>query len=466
MKDEFNEFDEFDEVDNTNDDFFEQDNYYYDDESSFDNVLDDYDYLDYNYDSVNRNDEDYYDYDYSEESQEDNYNKKTNFRTKIVKLILVLITILLVLWVITLFTKTNNNKVKENDDEVKVIKTTTIDYEEMFLKTKTAALKYYNEERVVDSLDQEKSLKLLESLEYLTIDSNEYNLDQSNVMLIENDDKYSLIITLIYDDESQNRTYEVDNYSYCIDSYLCDEQNILGDTEDNTQEINESTNESQTEATTNQEVKKVNLSSWSLWSNYERASCDTQTITCEENDTNCLKEVKTYERKEKVSTYNKVYSNSRLAFSNNETETINICNKYDYVKINGIYYRTEKNSNFKVLGAIKKDTKSNYYNWRYDGRSSYITPPSDTITTRYVYVEPDYSNCGNTCTNNPKYYYDKYTFTKSLVAISNPATDCTTLSLKVVANYSILKQNINVSREENLYGTVCYKSTRTRKVIE
>lgn len=463
MMNEFNEFDDFDELDNLDSNLSAQNNYYYDEESSFDGTLNDYDYLDYDYNAPGRGeDNDYYNEEIIDD-EDDEYNDKSSYRNKIIKFIIILIMIILAIWIITLITK-NSNKKYDDNSEVKVIKTNTLDNEEMFLKTKTAALKYFSEERVEDSINQEKTIKLLKSLGYIDTSSDSYDLEQSNIKLTENSDKYNLIITLVYDDNKKSRTYEISNYSYCIDSYLCEEQEILEMDEEN-QDI-QNTTDDVTEENSKSIKEEIKLSKWSLWSNYERASCDTQRITCNSNDNNCLTEVKTYERKEKVGTHNKIYNNTRFAFSTNIAENINVCKSYDYIKIDGVYYRTDKNSYYKVLGGIKKDTKSNYYNWRYDGRNSYTTPPSDTITTRYVYVEPDYSSCTNTCKNNPKYYYDKYTFTKQLVTSINPSTDCSNLTSQVIANYSISKQNINISRVEDLYGTVCYKSTRTRKLIK
>lgn len=461
MKNEFDDFNEFDEEDDISDDFSFQDNYYYDEDSSFDSTVNNYEYLDYEYNKIDRNAED----DYYNEEIDDEYNSNnetSNNRNKLIKIILIFIILLLIIWIISLGIKFTNKKV-EKSDEVKIIKTSNVDYETMFLKTKNAALKYYTEEEITDSIDCEKTLKLLKLLEYIDIDSDNFNLEQSYIKLMkaEDTDNFNILIMLVHEDEQKTKKYEVSNYSYCIDTYLCEKQDILG-LEENQEEITEIfPNEQETSI-----QKETKLSSWSLWSDYERTSCDTKAISCDENDINCLTEVKLYERKEKIGTYNKLYSNSRHSFSLISKENTTICNNYDYIKIDGIYYKTEKNSYYQVLGAITKNIQSNYYNWRYDGRNSYEKPPTDTITTRYVYVGPDYSNCSNTCPNYPKYYYDKYTFTKSLTTSATPSTDCSNVTSKVIANYSITKQNINVTRVENLYGTVCYKSNRTRKMIE
>lgn len=450
MKDEFNDFDDLEEDFEDLDSFFEQDKYQYEEEIQLEqnDISTEYEYLNYDYETIDRNNEiDEY------EEYEDEYDTKSNFRTNIVKYILIIICIFLVIWLLSLAVKSINKKniKSEKVEEVKVITKKDYDYNTMFEKVKLASLKYYNEKRTQEEIGSEKTLKLLNSLQYLKDVPEGYNIEQSNVKLSKGVDSYNLTVTLITDEDKKIKNYLVSNYSYCIDTFLCEKQAILSETEP----VEEP-----------KEEQKPKLSTWGLWSSYEKTSCDTKAVTCNQNDSNCLTEIKLYERKEKLDNYKKVYTSSRNAFSNNPNENINICSNYDYIKINNIYYRTEKNSNFKMVGAIKKDTKSNYYNWRYDGRQSYVTPPSDTTTTRYVFVEADYSNCGNTCSNNPKYYYDKYTFTKPLVATNNPSKDCNSLISKSIPSYTIAKQNINVSRNEELYGTVCYKSTRTRKIIE
>lgn len=207
-------------------------------------------------------------------------------------------------------------------------------------------------------------------------------------------------------------------------------------------------------------VKEEKKSSWSTWTNEIETSCDTKTITC--NDDTCNKEVEVTKKNVQLASENKIYTSSRSAFKTNGKEIKQVCRNYDYIKINGIYYRTESNSGFKDIGLIKKTTQSNYNNWIYRGRSSFKNPPNDTLTVRYVFVEADYSKCGDTCSDGPNYYYDMYTFRYSLSYSANPQSDCNNLIQKGIPDYSINPQQISVARLEKKYTTVCYKKERTK----
>ena len=160
------------------------------------------------------------------------------------------------------------------------------------------------------------------------------------------------------------------------------------------------------------------------------------------------------------------YQTERSAFKTLEKEIRPICKNYDYIKINGSYYRTIKDSNYKLIGNIKSNTQADYYNWKYNGRKLYHNPPSDTVNTRYVFVREDYSNCSTTCSDHPDYYYDSYTYTKELTRVNNTESDCNSLITKVVPNFGIEPQKITVSREEKSINTVCYESIRTRILNE
>ena len=447
--------DEYNTLDNLDDDFYEQD--IYDEEYEYDYNDDNYNYEDYDeyldksleenakipeneYEEYEEYD-DYYEYeDYDEEKNENTFGLIIR---KLIKYFIIFLILIFIIWLIFIFIKpkANNNKVK--DDDVKVIKKNNSNYEEMFLKMKNATLNYYNEDNLEDentlSLEQMKDANLIDNI------ASSYNLEKSYAKVTKNDSDYKLEIHVVDNEKEYSKSYILGKYIYCNDTYLCEKDSSLE------KEL--------------YEYEKANspiLSNWSAWTNYEQTSCDTNKITCDDNDINCLTEVKISSKNITTGKENKVYKTSRSAFKTIEKEVKQVCGNYDYIKINGVYYRTEKDSNFKLLGAIKKDTRSNYYNFRYNGRNSYHTPPNDTINTRYVFVDADYSNCSNTCSDHPNYYYDSYTFTKSLVPVTNPLLDCNNHITKVIPNYLIEPQQITVSRDEVKQELVCYKSSRTR----
>ena len=459
MKDEFNEFVEYE---NLEDDYPFEDDYYYEDDdffdtmSSDDNYEDDDVYKDYQSYDVDRNNTEYDTY--SEYSEEEEGSKK-DFRGIVVKLIIILFTIALVIWLVIMGISANNDgKKSNNNDEVTTVKSIKTDNDKLFEKMKEAALNYYNEDNI-DSDDNTLTLQMMIELELIADIDDQYDLEESQASITKSDSEYQLNLKLVYDQITKTKTYLVSNYSYCDTTYLCEKQENSSEDSDSS-----SVEDEDVDAYLYEYIKegKISLSDWSLWSDYEKTSCDTEKVSCNNSDGNCLTEVKIYKRGERTGTQNKVYKNYRSAFKTLEKETGKVCGNYDYIKINGVYYRTEKDSNFKVLGAIKKDTQSNYYNWKYNGRASYKTPPNDTINTRYVFVSADYTSCGTTCNNGPNYYYDSYVFTKGITAVSSLTADCNTLVTKVIPNYSITQQEITVSREEGVYETACYKSIRTR----
>lgn len=449
MKNDFNEFDDTHNI---------EDNYNYDDTSDFDN-LDNYDDIDYDYFN------DYHNYDtddtiYREElnhsyDEDDDYNddyddQKNDFRNKLIRIIFCITLVIFAFGLLVIGSNNLSKSNKSNSNSVKIVKKTKVtDYNEMFLKTKNASLKYFDEERLKTATVVD--LKTLITVKLLDNDSG-YNLKKSIIKLEKKNDYYELNVELVKNNIKKSKSYKVYNYDYCKNTYLCEEENNIK--EENSEDANLYLYEYVKETT--------KLSNWSSWSNEIEVSCDTESISC--NDNNCLKEIKIITNNININTSNKVYKTSRLAFKTNGKEIKTVCRDYDYIKINDIYYRTDNNSGFKDVGLIKKTTQDNYNNWIYKGRASYKNPPSDTITNRYVFVDADYSDCSDTCDDGPNYYYDMYSFSRNLNYTANPESDCNSLIQKGIPNYSIKEQQIGVSRLENNYKKVCYKKERTRHI--
>ena len=112
----------------------------------------------------------------------------------------------------------------------------------------------------------------------------------------------------------------------------------------------------------------------------------------------------------------------------------------------------------------------------------FTNPPRDTVTTHYKFAGADFSYCSDTCTTLPNYYYDVYEYTGNLNSVSNttstPETSTTTpysettsvascgeYVYKTIPIYSTITVTDKEYRTEPLYGDVCYKSTKTRNII-
>lgn len=438
---EFNEDDDLYYEDLEYDDDYEyeyQDEY--EDVDSEEKVNENDNYVD-EYEEKLEADDDYID-EYEEESVKT--KKKYYLRNNVKVILVVLLIIILFIIGILIINSLKSKSVKQyNKEEIKVIKKVDVDdkkFDNMFVLMKDASLSYFNDSNNTDKL----TLSKMNELELIKdIDSN-YDINNSNASIL-ND---NLEINVKYKDINKTKTYIIGNYIYCKDTYYCEKSVDLENKEYEYSKEGEK-----------------HLSEWSSWSKVTETSCDTKKIICSENDFSCLSEVKV-DVKINEDMKEMIYQTSRNAFTTLDKEIKLVCKEYDYIKINGIYYRTEKNSNFRYLGAIKKDTQSDYYNFKYNGRKKYYLPPSDTINTRYVFVKEDYSNCKDTCSTHPEYYYDSYTFTKPLIQVSDLKKDCNVIINKVVPNYNIEQQKVTVSRKEKVKSSTCYQSVRKRQITQ
>ena len=228
-----------------------------------------------------------------------------------------------------------------------------------------------------------------------------------------------------------------------------------------------------------QKVKNSKLSNWTLWSNWSKADCSTKEVNCSDNDTSCIYKLQMYKRKEKIGTYEKTYAKTRNIVKQMGSYKKKTCSKYNYIEINKTIYATTTTS-YTTINTITANTQKTTGNWKYNGRASYSNPPKDTNKTHYVFVGADYSYCNDTCTSLPNYYYDSYTYTGSLVSVSSTTTpgitkvgrtskeyqaSCGEYIYKTIPIYGTIEVTEKATRTEPLYGTVCYKSTKSRNII-
>lgn len=450
------------------------DDYYYDedDDSINEDEIDEEEYANYQ-------DDEYEDYDdYEEDNQKFDIRNLFN-RNKLITLFLIALAIGVVAFtgnrILSNNQKEDKSKVVVKNKEVESNMTKDIE------SIKEKVLTYYNSDNVPKEISDNDSLTLKELKEKNIIDKlsiDNYDLEKSYVKLTKKDGSYKLDIYLNNNKLAKSKTYEVNNYQYCTNTFLCVKDDKLKDSmipssedaaddDEKTEEKKEENNESTTQQSKTYVYKYVKngsakLSNWSLWSNYQKTDCNTTSVTCGTNDTNCLKEVKLFQRKEKIGSYPKTYRTAKNTLVAAGTESKKSCSTADYVKINGSYYQVPLNSNYQNVMNITANTKSTQGSWIYKGRGVYQTPPADSINTRYIYVGFDDSNCGDTCNNLPNYIYDVYTFNKSMLKVSNTTVGCKSTVTKQIPNYSISSSTVSITRNEGIYGTVCYASTRTR----
>ena len=433
------------------------------------------------------------------------------YRNFFIRLIIIICLILLIFWGVSELTRGKNKEnIKFDSSEV---------FQKNLTKMKTAALQYFTEDTIPNEAKKTKkvSLKKLQNKKLINklYDSNNKSCDakRSYVRLSKSGTKYILKTSLTCGKETD---YIISHLIYstdCDKTFLCENINTndnknkkedtkkdtnskSGDTENTLPSTSSSkiskisssksgTTKLTTKTTytkkrkaitdyntkgkiivkdtTKSTTKETKLSNWSLWSDWERASCSITDTYCSTNDSSCLSEVKTYSRKERISTYTKTYSGNHLVLQKTGTITESECPGYNYVIIDGIHYRTNSNS-YDLVKDITTNTAANLASWHYDGRYTYSTHMNDTINTKYIFITADYSNCNNTCSPEPKYIYDKYTYNSNL---DQDYSSCSADSRVwiTIPVYRLLSTNISVEHEENLYGTVCYISKRTRTIL-
>ena len=232
-------------------------------------------------------------------------------------------------------------------------------------------------------------------------------------------------------------------------------------------------------------VTKAKFSAWTNWSAWSKTNCSTQEINCNDMDITCLKKLQMYTRKEKIGTYEKAYAKQRQVVRQTGAYTEKACSKYNYVIINNTTYATTTTTKYTQTNVITSSTRSSVGGWTYVGRQLFSNPPRDTATTHYKFAGADYSYCTDTCTTLPNYYYDVYNYTGGLTTVSNTTSTPTSTSTsstssststtvdascgeyvtKTIPIYSTITVTEKATRQEPLYGDVCYQSTKTRKLI-
>ena len=294
-----------------------------------------------------------------------------------------------------------------------------------------------------------------------------------------------------YYDKKGNIVSEV-NYIISCQAPKCEIVNGYYFGKDGTN-VSKSTYESQCLSKTEYlyEYKKTTgatFSSWTSWSDWSKTDCSTKEINCSDSDVTCLYKLQMLTRKEKIGTYQKTYAKTREVVKQTGSYEVKSCANYNYVQIDKKIYATTTTTTYTTINTITSTTTHTTGGWKYNGRASYSNPPKDSGNTHYKFVGADYSYCGDTCTTLPNYYYDSYTYTGGLANVSSTTSSTTTAGTplsetklvgqetsyaascgsyvtKTIPIYGTITVTEKATRTEPLYGDVCYKSTKSRKLI-
>ena len=242
-----------------------------------------------------------------------------------------------------------------------------------------------------------------------------------------------------------------------------------------------------------QKLTGAKLSEWSNWSEWEKTSCSTEEIKCSEGNPSCLKERQLTSRKEQVGTYRDTFTKQRQEQRLVATWTEKACANYNYIVVDNTTYAVTDTTTYTKIDTVKTTKTAAVKSaggWTYAGRGKYANPPKDTATTHYKFVGADYSNCTNTCTTAPNFYYDAYKYTggtltkagtinvqKSSSTTSQTSTSinevekvisvtatCSNVVTKQIPVYRTITVTDKSTINKPLYGDVCYKSEKTRTI--
>lgn len=447
------------------------------------------------------------------------------FRDFLLKLILIIIFVFLLVWLLPKFIKPTT-VVKENQTTDITVLTSQI-FSDNLNTMKEAAIAYYTDERLPKEVGQYDQLTLGDMIgkKIITplIDKNNKAVDTegSYVKITKTEDEYILKVNIKDSEKEDYILVHLGCYTYC-DTYVCEKAEtkvtIKGSKEQSAPHKNTSTDDKKTEENKNNDDKKdneqedkkeeekndkeeekedkeddkpttptpttyqyeytkttgVEFSNWTSWSNWEKTSCKTKAVNCNENDISCLYKLQLYEQKQAIGTYSKTKTEYKQVSSYSKTT----CSKYNYIIIDSTTYTTT--TTYNVVNTITSTTASSVGGWKYVGRSSYDNPPRDTATTHYEFVGADFSYCEETCESLPNFFYDKYTYTGSLTKVTNTTTTPGETSSTSSSTSSSVSAScgsyvtttvpvygyVAVKNSDTLYGTVCYKSTKSRSLTD
>jgi len=112
--------------------------------------------------------------------------------------------------------------------------------------------------------------------------------------------------------------------------------------------------------------------------------------------------------------------------------------------------------------------------WQYVGLVSLSGTPTDTLSTKYVFVGMDWDRCGNTCTTTPYTTWKKYTREVSTLTATDTITEsngatvkCTSYETKDTVLFTSYEKVVGYEETRTInYKTVCTYQYRTRTIIK
>lgn len=299
---------------------------------------------------------------YTEEYEERGFSiKRILFRFLIIVIIIILIIFLMTKIIMP---RLDNNKSNDNDNSNSINEV----MEENAVIVKNAVFDYYSDKELsIDekiTFNQMIDMGMISSLK--NVENNKLNYDDSYIQVSKSDDEYSLRINFKTKNNEKYYVIYFGKYDYCETS-LCEKDESKLSTDSNKEQVNQEQNEvydentpikqsiQEAEEQKKDEVKEedpikilyqyekftpAKMSDWSEWTEWEKTTCTFNNITCNQNDENCLLELK-------------------IKRENNNTECFKSLRK-----------RTKISSSYKTTRwSIHEDKDLLENNWNYTGKT-------------------------------------------------------------------------------------------------
>ena len=419
--------------------------------------------------------------------QFDDKSHAYKFRSFLLKLVVIVAIVTLLIWLLPKFTSYKKND-KNSSNKKEVLNNVSSEFKNNQLKLKDIAFKYYNDDNLPENIGDKSKVTLDELIKLklasdLSCDGKKCDKSGSYIEITKLDSDYLLKINLKCNNLDDYLIFHVGKYDYCTDT-ICevnndrevkidtdsslDDNNSLdqnnndndGDSVDDNKSNDKSDDTTDDKSDDSKKDDSSNgLSDFGKWSEYAKTSCDTENITCDINDKNCLEEVKVYKRLEKVGEKKITFRIYPPTITNTGSKTEMLCDKYNYLQINNTMYYTDGN-----YGEVLLLNKNSTASWNYDGKVSFSKSPTADYRKYYKFAGVDYSECGDKCGSNIKYYYDVYTYKASLnVKNSSLCSSVKSVSYQVYSIKNIIETKTD---SRDVYATACYKSVRNRNLIQ
>ena len=258
---------------------------------------------------------------YTEEDYEEKEYEERGFSLKkvLLRFLIIVIIIILVIYLMVKVIMPRLDHKKSTNNEASSNKITETNYNNI----KTSIFNYYNDK----DLPSEEKMSIRQLIDKGIIATpkedkdNKLDYDNSYIEITKIDDDYSLKINLKTALDEKYYTIYFGHYEYCEENKLCEkddskitssetEKEESKDNDDNDYDENtpikqsvedaekqekEKQDQQQEKTTTLYRYEKttpVKLSEWSKWSDWAKTTCTLSDISCDNNDENCLLELK------------------------------------------------------------------------------------------------------------------------------------------------------------------------------